>query len=139
MFQTVYVPSSVLTEMADSRAPASVRSWVNSPPEWLRVMAPSDSTSSTFMLDQGEADAISLALELGITTILIDERRGSRVALAQGLAPLPTLALLEKAAAAGLIDLPAVLRKLQGTNIRVPQNLIDAALQRDVRRRANDR
>ena len=90
------------------------------------------------MLGDGEADALSLAKELGIPDVLIDERRGRKIAQREGLNPLPTLAIIELAAARGLLELRLTLEKLQQTNIRIPQERIEAALQRDVNRKRSN-
>jgi predicted nucleic acid-binding protein len=90
------------------------------------------------LLGDGEADALSLAKELHIVDVLIDERRGRRIAQYEGLNPLPTLAVLELAAARNLLELRPALEKLQQTNIRVPQDRIDAALQRDANRKRSN-
>lgn len=98
-------------------------------------MAPSSRLPSTASLGDGEADALSLAKELGIRDILIDERRGRKIAEREGLTPLPTLAVLERAAAEDLLELEDAIDKLQRTNIRVSQELVHAALARDAARK----
>jgi len=136
VFQEVYVPPSVIAELLHLKAPDVVRAWAQSPPAWLKIAAPSIRLPSTALLDDGEADALSLAKERQITDVLIDERRGRNVAQREGLTPLPTLTVLEKAAELDLLDLPTTIQKLQATSIRVPQDRINAALARDVARRS---
>jgi predicted nucleic acid-binding protein len=86
---------------------------------------------STIRLDPGEAEAISLAKQLSISDILIDERRGSRIALQEGLFPLPTLAIIERAAERNLLSLQPTIELLRQTSIRIPDEQIIAALSRD--------
>jgi predicted nucleic acid-binding protein len=86
-------------------------------------------------LDLAEAQAISLAKERKIADILIDERRGARVALREGLFPVPTLAILERAAERKLLDLPDAIQRLSLTNMRIPADLISGALRRDAERK----
>jgi predicted nucleic acid-binding protein len=112
-----------------------VREWVQSKPAWLNIVAPTGRLPSTAALDDGEADALSLAKELRIDDVLIDERRGSNIARREGLIPLPTLAVLELAAKENLLELRSALDKLQRTNIRVPRDRVDAALERDAARK----
>ncbi|MEX2213598.1 MAG: hypothetical protein WD768_05695 [Phycisphaeraceae bacterium] len=135
LFNEVYVPPAVLRELSHANAPAIVRDWVTSPPAWLKVETPVARLPSTAGLDAGEADAISLAKERHITDVLIDEYRGRKVAAEEGLFALPTLAILERAAEQGLIDLHAALGALAATTYRVRPELIEAALRREAERK----
>jgi predicted nucleic acid-binding protein len=135
LFSEVYVPPSVITELTRLKTPPIVKLWAQNPPPWLKVAAPSMRLPSTIRLDDGEADALSLAKELQIQDVLIDERRGRKVAQNEGLTPLPTLAVLERAAIAGLLDLPTALAALGKTTIRVPPERVADALARDAARK----
>jgi len=135
IFEKIFVPPSVVSELNRPKTPESVRQWANSPPGWLTIVAPHSRLASTAALGHGEADALSLAKELGISEVLIDERRGRTIAAREGLTPLPTLAVLERAAADNLLDLSAALGRLQQTNSRVPEERIRAALARDAARK----
>lgn len=135
IFEQVYVPPAVIIELTRLKTPELVREWAGSTPEWLRIVAPTSRLPSTVSLGDGEADALSLAKELQIVDVLIDERRGRRIALREGLVPLPTLAVLERAAADKLLNLSDTLEKLQRTNMRVPPQHIQAALERDAARK----
>jgi predicted nucleic acid-binding protein len=135
LFDEIYAPTAVLRELTDPRTPDVVRLWAQSPPPWLRVVDPALRLSSTKSLDAGEADAISLAKELGITDILMDEYRGRKIALAEGLFVLPTLAVLERAAEQRFLELRPTLEALQRTTYRVRPELIQAALERDAARK----
>lgn len=55
-------------------------------------------------LDEGEAEAIALALERGIAAILIDERDSNAAARELGLKPVGVIGLLLRAKSAGLVD-----------------------------------
>ncbi len=79
-------------------------------------------------LDAGEEAAIALALELKAHVLLIDERAGVKVALAQGFEVFGTLGVIDRAAAAGLINVSAVLALLTATNFRVRPHLIEDLL-----------
>jgi predicted nucleic acid-binding protein len=135
IFSRVYVPPSVIVELTRSKTPQLVREWAGAPPNWLTVAAPTNRLPSTASLGDGEADALSLAKELHIVDVLIDERRGRTIAIREGLIPLPTLAVLERAAADGLLNLGLTLDKLKHTNMRLPADQMEAALQRDAARR----
>jgi predicted nucleic acid-binding protein len=135
LFQRVYAPHAVLRELRSPKAPDAVRRWADSPPSWLNVVDPASRLPSTDRLDPGEADAISLAKENHILDILMDERRGSKIAIREGLFPLPTLAVLERAAERNLLDLRAALERLQLTTIRIPRQHIIAAIDREIARK----
>jgi predicted nucleic acid-binding protein len=135
LFEKVYIPPSVIEELTHLKTPDVVRAWALSPPVWLTIVAPSSRLPSTRSLGNGEADALSLAKELAILDIAIDERRGRKVAEREGLTPLPTLAILERAAADNLLELRSAIEKLQRTNIRLAEVHVEAALARDAARK----
>lgn len=137
LFDEVFVPPAVLRELADARAPEAVRQWTMAPPTWLMIADPASRLPSTAGLDAGEADAISLAKERGISDVLMDDYAGRKVALAEGLFVLTTLAVLERAAEKRVLQLRPALEALQQTSYRVRKEMIEAALQRDALRRAS--
>jgi predicted nucleic acid-binding protein len=74
--------------------------------QWLRVASLTNlyvQQSLMLELDRGEAAAIALALELGLTHILIDEADGRATAKAMGLRPIGVLGILLRAKHAGKI------------------------------------
>jgi len=131
LFDQVYIPPSVIQELTRTKAPPVVHAWAANPPDWVQIVAPPVRLASTGSLGDGEADAISLAKALQIVDILIDERRGTKIARREGLMPVPTLAILESAAEIGLLDFRLTLDRLLQTNFRVPPELVAAALERD--------
>lgn len=79
LFAEVVVPEAVQTELLRSHPQL---------PDWLRVRAVGDRQQvSRFaeIVDAGEAEAIALAQELHADRVLMDERRGRRLAAQQGL------------------------------------------------------
>jgi predicted nucleic acid-binding protein len=120
LFANVLVPPTVLSELADQRAPQKVRDWASSPPIWLAVRAPLIEAPSK--LHPGEAAAIALAIEVRADFLLIDEREGTRIATERGLVPLGLVAVLLLARERGLIDLRRAVQRLRATSFRaVPQ------------------
>jgi predicted nucleic acid-binding protein len=77
LYGRVLIPESVLEELGAIETPQLVRNWATNLPEWIEVLpaAPIDDESLT-RLHAGERDAISLALTLHPTAVLMDERRG---------------------------------------------------------------
>ena len=135
LFDKIYVPPQVLDELRRSKAPEVVRHWANAPPDWLQVSTPASTLETSIRLDPGEAQAIALALELKIEAILIDERKGYRVAKERGLTPVGTLTVLEFAAERKLLDLAPALSTLRSTTFHITDEHIRAALIRDAARR----
>lgn len=127
LFSEVYIPPSVSTELGRGGAPQAVRDWVASPPAWLTIRQPVQAIVQP-ALDPGECDAMSLAIELGISQVLIDERDGRAHAASLGLEAIGTLAVLQKAAMVKLIDLHQAVDLLLQTNFRVSKRLL-----RDIR------
>jgi hypothetical protein len=86
----------------------------------------------------GEASAIALALELRASIVLIDERKGRRVATNEGLNVIGTMTVLELAAEWRLIELKPVIEALRKTTFRISDQYITAALERDAARKNAD-
>jgi predicted nucleic acid-binding protein len=135
LFGEIHVPTQVMDELKRSRAPAPVKQWANSPSKWLRVSTPSTTITTSVRLDPGETQAIALATELGADTVLIDDRKGRRVAEEHGFDAVGTLTVLEFAAERKLLDLKQAFDALQSTTFYITETYINAALQRDAARK----
>jgi predicted nucleic acid-binding protein len=97
-------PTEVRTELDDGARAG----YLPVHPSWLKVMplaAPLNALGRA-ALDPGEAAVIQLALEQGIATVCLDDRKGRRAALAAGLGVTGSLGLLVRAKTLGL--LPAI-------------------------------
>jgi predicted nucleic acid-binding protein len=70
-------------------------------------------------LDIGEREAIQLALELGIGTVLLDETDGRQEAENLHLEVRGTLGILERGAKVGKTNFRAALSKLEQSNFRI--------------------
>jgi len=128
----VLIPLEVQAELDRPRTPAPVRAWIAAPPPWLRIQsAPAVADPALAPLDPGERAAITLAVAIGVGTLLMDDRAGVTAALAKGLAVVGTLGVLDRAARRGLVDLAAAFDRLRATNFRYPPALLDEHRQRD--------
>jgi len=120
LFGEVVVPPVVLEELARMGTPEPVREWAAHPPSWLRCEQPSASIRLEG-IDPGEAQAISLAKQIGAGLVLIDDARARRAAEMLGLHVRGTLAVLARAGEARLLDLASALDRLEATNFRAPK------------------
>ena len=97
LFGEVLIPEEVQRELMRSH---------NALPSWLRVQAVRDTAKARLyaeILDLGEAEAIALAQELKADHLLIDERKGRRLAIQQGLPVVGLLGVVLIAKRKGLI------------------------------------
>lgn len=96
LYKTVWIPPAVHQELQRERTPLEVRDWAAKLPAWCEVRPVGPHIDSELSeLDAGERQAIQLALESGIETILLDQREGRRVALRHRLRVTGTVAVLE--------------------------------------------
>jgi predicted nucleic acid-binding protein len=97
LFSEVVIPIGVRDELLRAHSVL---------PDWLRVEAVGDSEEAARLmidLDRGEAEAIELAKELHADRLLIDERKGRRVAVREGVPVIGLLGVLLLAKRRGLI------------------------------------
>jgi predicted nucleic acid-binding protein len=82
-------------------------------------------------LGDGEAEAITLALELSAARLILDDKKARRMALQLSAPVKGTLAVVLTAKDRGLVHaVRDVLHALQATGFRVPQALFDEVLRR---------
>ena len=132
IYGRVLIPTAVLHELSNRSSPDVVRSWLSAPPNWLSVREVRSSPPPALNnLDRGEQQAILLALEqLEPTTVLVDDGMGRLAARALRTQVTGTIGVLEEAGRLGLIDLEPALARLQQTNFRISQQVIDLVLER---------
>lgn len=124
LFGEVLIPEAVLTELRHPKAPAAVSDWLQTLPNWLRVVKVT-LMDDTIQLGKGENEAISLAVEKKVSIVLMDERRGRSAAEARGLLPVGTLNILDLADEQGLLDGTAMLEALKQTTFRADDALLE--------------
>jgi predicted nucleic acid-binding protein len=124
LFGRVLIPEAVWRELNSSAAPPPVKDWLGTRPSWLDRRIVSQISPDLQQLDPGEREAIALAQSVDASLVLLDERRGRRVARGLGLAVSGTLGVLDLAARRGLVDLEDALRRLERTNFRATPRLL---------------
>jgi predicted nucleic acid-binding protein len=134
LFGRAVIPRAVAQELADPKAPDRVRAWIQSSPSWLDVRDP-QTPDTEIRLHPGERDALCLALELKADIVLVDDLAARRVARERGITVTGTLGLIDLGASRGLIDLPKAVDALRQTSFHVRENVLEALLEADRRRR----
>jgi predicted nucleic acid-binding protein len=125
----VLIPPAVLAELRHPHAPAEVSEWLENLPHWASIQAPV-AVETGMGLDAGESEAISLALEMSLPAILIDERDGWIEAQRRGLTPIGTLNVLYTAHGLGLLDFENAIGRLRRTNFHVNSALVESLIEK---------
>jgi len=133
LFQRVIIPTAVYKEIVQNGAglPGSTEiqraAWVEI--RHCKDLALIDELMTD--LDQGEAEAIALALEFHVDKILMDEELGRKTALQYHLQPLGILGILIRAKTLGLIPAvkPLMDRLISEARFFIHGNLYKSVLQ----------
>jgi len=138
LYGAITITRSVHAEGSHPSAPEALRQLLARPPEWISIVAdPSNLLAETELLDAGEASAITLVWQHRETGLLImDEKRGRKVAHALGLRLTGTAGLLTDAASEGLIDFDQAFDQLSKTGFHLRPELVEA-LRKELARRAS--
>jgi predicted nucleic acid-binding protein len=124
LFDHVLIPGAVLRELQSPRAPAEIRRWMASTPNWLESRDVTNTPDDLQQLGAGEREAIALAQATGIGLLLLDEKKGRHEARERGLAVSGTLGVIDLAARRGLVSLMDAVKKLERTTFRASPRLI---------------
>jgi len=135
LFERLLIPPEVRNELLQVSTPQRVKDWMRNPPPWMRI-EPVTPLYPLASLHKGETAALQLALQTKTSAILMDDLDGRAAARRLGLMPIGTVGVLERMAELGIIELPAAIAKLRGTNFFISPEFLDAALERDRLRRA---
>ena len=130
LFHEVTIPEAVLRELNEPDAPSEVREWLSATPPWLIVRSVASMAGAFSELDEGEREALSLAVEVSADLVLIDDARGREAARRVGLNMTGTLGVLVRAADAELLDLDSAISRLRATTFHVSPKLLEEVLQR---------
>jgi predicted nucleic acid-binding protein len=95
----ILIPRAVFRELTHPSSMPVVRQWMMERPDWLSIrdldLPPAAELSE--LLDQGESEAIQLALDLRAELLLIDEKNGRAEATRRGLRIVGALGILREA------------------------------------------
>jgi predicted nucleic acid-binding protein len=133
LFGKLLVPPAVIREMRHPKAPSAVSAWAADLPPWIEVKAPL--TDLHLGIGAGEDEAISLALELGDATLLMDDVRARVAAKIRGLHTIGTLAILDRADVAKLLDFGTAILRLKATSFHLDDALLQPMLARALTRK----
>ncbi len=130
LFGRVLTAPAVIAEMRHQRSPQVVQAWAAAPPAWLEVQTPAR-VERVPTLGKGEAEAISLALQVRADAVLIDERAATAAARNFGLFVTGTLGVLSIAHEKSLLEIESAVSELQRTSFRasdaVYRSVVDQA------------
>jgi hypothetical protein len=131
LYGNVTITETIRREALHPSAPKALRLLVLKMPDWISVVPDEASyLEETGALDAGEASAITLAWQFRDSSLLIlDEKRGRKVASALGLQITGTAGLLTDAAAAGLVDFEDVFLRLSQTAFRLSSQVVETLRQ----------
>jgi predicted nucleic acid-binding protein len=96
-------------------------------PEWIKVKTVQNKTQQNalkLILDEGEASSIALSLETKDSLLIIDEKKGRRIAQELNLKIIGTLGIILRAKEKGLVNsIENVLEKLENAEFWISPNL----------------
>ncbi|OQX78364.1 MAG: hypothetical protein B6D61_05710 [Bacteroidetes bacterium 4484_249] len=124
IFSNIYIPAAVYNEITTPGKPYSkiLSEFASGKTKSVKNKLSVSVLSKD--LDNGEAEAIVLALENNIIRILIDEHKGRNIARANGLIPIGSLGILLRAKELKYIkEVKPYLDKLIQVKFRVSQSL----------------
>jgi len=129
LFKQVIIPEKVFEELLDyerQKEAIESRSWIKVKP----VLNRQEVIKLENLLDSGEAEAIILAKELNAEMLIIDERKGRKVAEENGLKIIGLLGILIRGKKKGHIaELKPIINELiQKNGFRVSKNLYERIL-----------
>jgi hypothetical protein len=134
LFARIVVPDEVDKELrAGRKRPLLPGGLTSAHRRWIEILSLSHPPQSPLVarLDPGEAAVIQLALELGASLVLIDDRSAWRVALAIGLTCIGSVGIILLAKNEGLIkEVKPYLYEMQTKGVYLSQKVIDDAIAR---------
>ncbi len=113
--------------------PIILKEFGKSLPDWISVLSPENFHYQQILemdLDEGEASAIALSLEMKNPILMLDELKGRKVAEKLNLRYSGTFGLILRAKQIGLINnVKPILEKIKSTNFRFDEKLFEKVLE----------
>ena len=131
LYTRVVVPEEVERELARGGGTALPSGLTAAHCAWIEVLPLSNPPSPALIarLDAGEAAVITLALELGASAVLMDERRGLKAARDAGLGAVGSVGILMLAKRRGLLtEVKPHLYRMNSSGIHLSARLIEWAI-----------
>lgn len=128
LFGVVVIPEAVRSECAHPRAPKPLQDWIGQPPDWLEI-APNPATllTETQGLGFGEAAAITLAwTQRQSSKLILDEKRGRRVATVLGLPKTGVLGIIGEATERGWLEFDETIERIARTGFHLNEAVVEA-------------
>jgi predicted nucleic acid-binding protein len=137
LFGKIIIPQKVSEELQGQKTPQLVQSWIQSAPAWLEIrQADLSLFTPQKHIQEGERQAIALAIELQANALLCDDGNAIKEANRHNIPTIRLFNLLERAAENGLLDLPEAIDKMSRTSFHAPPPaLVEAMLERDRQRK----
>lgn len=102
-------------------------------PDWIKVKEPSDKHYQKMLemdLDEGEASAIALSLEIDNSILILDDLKGRKIADKLNLRYSGTFGLILRAKQVGILEsVKPILDKIRKTNFRFSEKIFDSILE----------
>lgn len=123
LFGRLLVPPAVIREMLHPKAPPQVAAWAANLPPWIEVRSPT--IDLRLGIGAGEDAAISLAVELGDATLLVDDLKARAAAHARGFLTIGTITILDRADEAKLLEFDDAINALRATTFHLDEAVVE--------------
>jgi predicted nucleic acid-binding protein len=137
LYGKITIPQKVFSELQGENTPPKVKEWIQAHPEWIEVkQADTSIFTPQRHIQDGEHEAIALAIELKADAFLSDDGDAIQEARRLNIPTVRLFNILESAAEITLIDLPEAVEKIRNTTFRMPPaEIVEAMLERDQQRK----
>lgn len=131
LYTRIIVPTEVVHELARGGATGLPSGLTYNHLTWIDVQPVTNPPSSALLskLDQGEAEVITLALEIGANLVIMDEQMGVKVARDQGLTVLGSVGVLLLAKRKGLlVEVKPHILEMHAKGVRLSASFMQKAI-----------